>query len=172
MLHFADIPVAYSEEQIERGLWAMFGGQIGCAGYLFDVRVEFEIREACIESMFNVFRDHVALQPGGERDGFYWMWWDMLLNTLELRKRPEEYRSGRATLTEDEEQIIDAIFRTLCRILDLDHKGCQWAAIHGMGHLYHPSMQVRTQEYLEKYRDQLSEEDVLWIEAARQNRIM
>jgi len=170
--HFASITTAYSDEQIEQGLWAVFGGTIDCGQYLFTPTVSIETRVRCIESMYCVFRDVVVHQAGGERDTFYWMWWDLILHTDALRKGPEGYRSGYATLTSDEEQIIDAIFATLCRILDLDHKGCQWAAIHGMGHLYHPSMQVRTQAYLDKYRAQLSEDDVLWIERARQNRII
>jgi hypothetical protein len=100
------------------------------------------------------------------------MWWDMILSTGALRKHPQEYRFGYAKLTADEAAIIDTIFRTLSRILDIPHRGCQWAAIHGMGHLYHPEVQMRLQRYLDEHRGELSEDDVMWIQATGQNRIM
>jgi hypothetical protein len=169
---FAELPGTYSAEQIEQGLWAMFGCDIDCAQYLFDTRVAFEHRAACIESMFYVFRDYVAPHPADERDSFYWMWWDMILHTNGLCKGPSEYRLGYAKLTDDEERVIDVMFATLCRILDLDSKRCQWMAIHGMGHMYHPSVQVRLKQYIDQHTSQLSEDDLLWIWGAGQNRIV
>ncbi len=67
--------------------------------------------------------------------------------------------------------MIETIFQTLSKILALDHRGCQICALHGLGHLYHPSSEQLVQKYLDKYRAEFSDEDVQWIEYCRDNSV-
>jgi hypothetical protein len=168
--NFRAIVHRYSPEQIEQGLWAVFSGDIDCQRYLFQPWVDRAARVACIESMYWVFHGAVAQQRCGSQ-GTFWMWWDLILHTNGLSKRPTDYRLGHVQLTEDEECIIDAIYRTCSRILEIPHRGCQWSAIHGMGHLYHPEMPARLQQFLDEHREELSEQDIVWVQAAAENRI-
>ncbi len=88
VLHFSEVAGAYSAEQIEQGLWALFGSEIDCGQYLFTSAVNVNARVQCIDSMYCVFRDVVTHQTGDEKDTFYWMWWDMILHTRAFRNSP------------------------------------------------------------------------------------
>ena len=50
----------YSHEELNQGLWAVFGAAISCEQYLFDPTVDLGLRIDCIESMYVPFRDVVA----------------------------------------------------------------------------------------------------------------
>lgn len=68
--------------------------------------------------------------------------------------------------------MVDAIYQTLSRILDINHRGCQWCALHGMGHLYHPLKRDAVQSYLNLHREDLNREDVQWLEACRDGSVL
>jgi hypothetical protein len=60
------------------------------------------------------------------------MWWDSLCYDWHCGNRSRD-RGG-------EDQLMqDVIFETLTKILALDSVACQTAALHGFGHLHHPS---------------------------------
>ena len=179
----------YSHEQLNQGLWAVFGAAISCERFLFDPAVDFALRIDCIESMYLPFRDVVANSAVGKRDSFYWMWWDMILHTfwhmadkfdyasLPDSKQMLEAMYQRALqfdyegLSEDAKQILVAMYQTLLKILALDHLGCQWSALHGLGHLHHPRGADTVQCYLDVHRIELSDEDARWVEACRDGKI-
>ncbi|HTA70107.1 MAG TPA: hypothetical protein VK776_17585 [Bryobacteraceae bacterium] len=161
--NFAELTNVYSHEQLDQGLWAIFGVGISCERYLFDSTVESTLRMDCIESMYLPFKDVAACCSTDISQSFYWMWWDMILHTFWQAANTEDY----STLNDDQKQMADAMYQTLSRILALDHRGCQWCSLHGLGHLHHPSVQQTVQNYLNVYRSQLSDEDVQWIEACR-----
>jgi hypothetical protein len=52
----------------------------------------------------------------------------------------------------------------LLKILALDHRGCQWSALHGLGHLHHPLGPEIVQRYLDVHRKELTDEDAQWVE--------
>jgi hypothetical protein len=76
-----------------------------------------------------------------------------------------------AGLSEDSKQILEAIYQTLLKILALEHPACQWSALHGLGHLHHPLAPATVQSYLDVHRDELSNDDVQWIEGCRDGQI-
>jgi hypothetical protein len=199
---FAELAKVYSSEQLDQGLWAVFGSGISCERYLFDPSVESQLRIDSVESMYLPFRDVVTRHSGDIQETFYWMWWDMILHTLwsaaeyddstlndpALRDDPERFfealnelmsktRAFRpfehnfGALTNDQKQVSEAIYRTLSRILALDHRGCQRCALHGLGHSYHPLSGVLVQSYLDAHRGELSGQDEQWIEACRDHRV-
>ncbi len=120
--------------------------------------------------MYLPFRDVVASYTGDVKESFYWMWWDIILHGL--HPAPKEYKYGYVTLTGDQSQMIETIFQTLSKILALDHRGCQICALHGLGHLYHPSLQKLVREYLDEHRREFSAEDVKWIEDCRDSSVL
>ncbi len=135
--NFAELAKIYSPEQLDQGLWAVFAN-VRCGQYLFDTEIDSRLRIDCVESMYIPFRDVVAGRTTDVKESFYWMWWDIILH--ELYPVPKEYKYGYLTLTDDQAQMVEAIFRTLSKIFTLDHRGCQICALHGLGHLYHPSL--------------------------------
>ena len=188
---FAQLTTVYSSEQLNQGLWAVFGAGISCERCLFDPTVDLQLRIECIESMVLPFRDVVALSAVDKRDSFCWMWWDMILHTFWQDADKFDYASlsgssknivetmyqralqfDYAGLSEDSKQILEATFQTLRRILALDHPACQWNALHGLGHLHHPMVRETVQRYLDAHRSELSEEDVRWVEGCSEGKII
>jgi hypothetical protein len=160
---FSELRKIYSTEQLDQGLWAVFGAGISCERYLFDPTVDLELRIGCIESMYLPFRDVVANSAIGKCDSFYWMWWDMILCTFWLVDGADGY----STLSPDRKQILEAMYQTLLKILALNHPACQWSALHGLGHLNHPLGGDTVERYLDIHRNELADEEVLWIERCR-----
>jgi len=188
--NFSELTKVYSHEQLDQGLWAVFGAGISCERYLFDPDVDLRSRLECISSMYLPFRDVVAHGTVDKRDSFYWIWWDMILHTFwqEVDKFDYANLSGSskqiletmyqralvfdyAGLSEDSKQILEAIYQTLLKILALEHPACQWSALHGLGHLHHPLAPATVQSYLDVHRDELSNDDVQWIEGCRDGQI-
>ena len=162
---YSELVKAFSPEQLNQGLRAVFGSGIDCQRYLFDAAVEVKLRIECVESMYLPFRDVVGSSVGDIWETFYFMWWDMILHSFD--PMPNEYKYGHLTLTADQEQMIDAIYHTLARTLALNHRGCQLCALHGLGHLYHPSKEELVQRYLDEHRGELSVQDMQWVEGCR-----
>lgn len=67
--------------------------------------------------------------------------------------------------------MVETIFQTLAKILALDHRGCQIRALHGLGHLYHPSSEKLVQGNLDEHRSEFSAEGVKWIEDCRDSSV-
>ncbi len=136
--------------------------------------------------MYIPFRDVVALRTGDKRGRAYWMWWDFVVHTfwlstdqcrldysgLDAEQLMDRYKQiaaahDFAALTDEEKLTAETIFLTLLKILAIDNVSCQWAALHGFGHLHHPSAARIVQEYLDAHRAELDEEDVQWVESSR-----
>lgn len=88
----SELPSIYSLEQLDQGLWALFGAGIRCGKYLFDCDVNRGARKSCVESMYLPFKDVVARRITDIRESFYWMWWDTILHDFNLS--PHEYEYG------------------------------------------------------------------------------
>ena len=58
----------------------------------------------------------------------------------------------------------------MLKILVLDHPACHWSALHGLGHLNHPLVRETVQSYLDSHRDELTAEDVRWLDGCRDGR--
>jgi hypothetical protein len=193
-LGFSGLTKVYSHEELNQGLWAVFGAGISCEQHLFDPTVDLGLRIACVESMYLPFRDVVARSAIRKCDSFYWMWWDMILHTFwdkaeghqidysALLKYGKEglkrfYETLLANgfdysaLSLDLKQVHEAMYQTLLTILALDHTACQWSALHGLGHLRHPLGREVVQSYLDAHRSGLTDEDVRWVEDCRDGKI-
>jgi hypothetical protein len=187
--NFSEVTKVYSHEQLNQGLWAVFGAA-SCERFLFDPAVHLGLRVDCVESMYVPFRDVVASSAINEAESFYFMWWDMILHTFWGMADKFDYASlsggskqivetmyqralefDYAGLSEEDKQILVAVYRTLRRILAIDDRGCQWSALHGLGHLHHPLVHETVQNYLDAHRDELTNEDVQWIEGCRDGQI-
>ena len=191
---FSELTHVYSHEQLDQGLWAVFGAAISCERFLFDPTVDLGLRIDCIESMYLPFRDVVAHSLIDKRDSFYWMWWDMILHTfwhiadkfdyVALAREPNQ--TGQtiyqimmeralvfdyAALSVDAKQTAEAMYQTLLKILALDHPACQWSALHGLGHLHHPLGREPVQNYLDAHQGELTYADMKWVEACRDGAI-
>lgn len=169
-LNYSELTKIYSSEQLDQGLWAVFGAAISCEQYLFDPIVDLRSRISCIESMYIPFRGVVAHSAIDKHDSFFWMWWDMILHTF--WQMADNYKFDYPGLSGDGKQVLEAMYQTLCRILALDHPACQWSALHGLGHLRHPSGRQTVQSFLDAHRNELTEEDVKWIETCRDGKNM
>lgn len=162
----SELTKVYSPEQIDQGLWAVFGPGINCERFLFDPSVELNPRIACIEAMYPPFRDVVAKSNLGKTDSFYWMWWDMIFHT-DYFNASNDFE----TFSSDAKRILEVIHETLVKILALDHPACQWSALHGLGHSPHPKARDVVREYLRLHRGELNEEDAEWVRCCSQGRI-
>lgn len=167
---FSELTKVYSHQELDQGLWAVFGAGISCEQFLFDPAVDLALRIDCIESMHLPFRDVVAHSSLGKEESFYFMWWDMILHTFWhiYYSTDDNYHK----LPADGKQMFDAMYQTLLRILALNHRGCQWSALHGLGHLRHPLGREAVQNYLDVHRRELTDEDLKWVEGCRDGRIM
>ncbi len=159
---FSELTKAYSHQELDQGLWAVFGAGISCEQYLFDPAVDIGLRIECIESMYFPFRDVVAQSSLGRDESFYFMWWDMILHTFWhiYYSTDDDYQK----LPADGKQMFESMYQTLLKILALDHTACQWSALHGLGHLHHPLVRQTVQKYLDLHRGDLSEEELEWVE--------
>ena len=160
--NFTELAKAYSDEKLDQGLWAVFGAGISCERFLFDPTVDTVLRKHCIESMYLPFSNVVTRSITDVRESFYWMWWDMILHTF-WGTDGSDYLA----LNSDRKQMAEAMYKTLSRILALDHRGCQWCALHGLGHLHHPAVRDIVQSYLDVHRNELTDEELGWVEAFR-----
>ena len=118
---FSELTMVYSPEELNQGLWAVFGAGISCEQFLFDPAVDLALRIDCIESMYFPFRDVVAHSTIDKWDSFYWMWWDMILHTFWhiYYSTDDNYQK----LSTDGKQMFEAMYQTLLRILALNHRG-------------------------------------------------
>lgn len=164
---FAELTKVYSHEQLDQGLWAAFGAGISCERFLFDTTVDPRLRIDAIESMYFPFRDVVARTTADVRESFYWMWWDMILHTF---WGMDDY--DYSALEGDRERMAETMYKTLSRILALDHRGCQLCALHGLGHLHHPLVGDTVQSYLNAHGIECESEDMKWVESCRDGSIL
>ncbi len=131
----------YSKGQLEQGFWAMIS-HIECAVavVIWETSVPFEARGSCVRAMYHLYERFFLKQPLETSSN---MWWDVLAYDWHCDNR------SRANGGEDE-LMQDVMFETLERILTLPSETCQAAALHGLGHLHHPSTQAAIERYLKR----------------------
>jgi hypothetical protein len=72
-------------------------------------------------------------------------------------------------LNEDERSILESMLSSLTRILAIDNEVCQACALHGLGHLHHPSVPDVIDAYLAQNPDRF---DTEWIQRCRNSTVM
>jgi len=130
----------YSKAQLEAGFWAIHGAAFdGSVQHLiWNLDVPFRTRCECVQSMADLFKRFFATEP---LETSVSMWWDSLCYEWECGNRDRQ-RGG------EDRSMQDVIFEVLADILQSDSETCQGAALHGLGHLHHPSTYELVQNYL------------------------
>ena len=139
----------YSEEQLEQGLWFMFGpgGEAWFAGLLRDGQLALELRQRFISAIFDLYE---RLLSKVQLETATFMLWDLLI---------DQFFNGDADDHVIPVEIAATMFETLSRILALPDQQSQRAALHGLGHLRHKDTPAIVSDYLARHAS-LSDEIV------------
>jgi hypothetical protein len=132
----------FSAEQLEQGFWELQNVAIDFSvGFLLaDKTLPLQLRMNCITAMYNLYREFFSIHKLEEAGG---MWWDGVITAYKLSACPE--------LPNDDVTLRNVLFETLTRILQDDSLEYSGAALHGMGHLRHPSTENIILAYLEAH---------------------
>jgi hypothetical protein len=168
-LNFGPIGNKYSIDQVDQAVWGMLGANLRLYEFVFDPSVPIENRLACIQSMYHVYSDfvtHLRTDLGPNLTGFY-MWWDLLLHGFWTSNKPHfpgTYKGDSSKLDAESRLMLDVMFETLHRILSLPDKESQKSALHGLGHLDHPSVRDEVQQFIDTRESDFKLE---WLEQCR-----
>jgi hypothetical protein len=151
----------FSRAQLEEGFWAIQASSLECSVYniLSDTNLPFAVRNDCITSMFDLFRNFFAKEPLETAGN---MWWDSLCYDWQCGNRKRERGS-------EDLLLQDVMFQTLASILDLDSEPCHGAALHGLGHLHHPETEKLVQRFVERHPRLTEEQKKYALAAAKFN---
>lgn len=171
---FGRIGAAHSLQQLDQGLWAMLGPSLELNQYLWDERIALEKRQTCIRSMYFVFANYLAHLPEVKMETSFFMWWDFVAKQfwfdLEFRQGVPEGDISR--LGPDSKGLMDTMFESLRRILELPDDKAQSAALHGLGHLHHPEVKLLVQGYIDGCAKGWTEEHLQWVKQCRDGAVM
>jgi hypothetical protein len=170
--NFGQIATKYTIEQIDQGVWGIFGANLELYELIFDPAVPLENRLSCIRSMYHVNSDfvtHLQRELGPDLSAFY-MWWDLILHGFWNPNKPHfpgTYRGDASKLDQESRQVLDVMFETLQRILSLPDRKSQESALHGLGHLHHPGVHDVVQQFIDTRGSDFKME---WLEQCRDGR--
>ena len=174
-LEFGTLPRTHSWSQIDQGVWGVLMLPCECSNHIVSDKVPLALRLSCIQAMYHVFADAVATLPKGvPMETCFFMWWDIIAGAFFMEHghwSHEVFHPER----EDVRQVHDVILDTLVRILALEDRRCQGAALHGLGHLHHPQGAEIVQKFIDVHRAELSDSDQArppWLEACRDGTVM
>lgn len=147
----------FTKQQLEGGFWSIMGyTHEWSAGNIIDYSdAPLSSRKECIESMATLFERLFANEP---LETSVHMWWDSLCYAWHCGNRSRE-RGG------EDSELQDIFFRTLAKVLAVDSWICQGAALHGLGHLHHPSTAELVDRFVEEHPS-LTKEQVAYAHAA------
>jgi hypothetical protein len=150
-LDFEAVGRRYSQQQIDQGLWFLFGYPYWLGDrYLEGNEVPLALRLACVEAMIVPFRDYLQ-RVQDDSGGIFYMWWDHV-----RMEGPETVPVAR---------------RVLEQILQLEGWPCQEAALHGLNHL-RPDKEASAivARFLDEHGASLNPEDFAYAEDCRDGR--
>jgi hypothetical protein len=120
----------FSTAQIEQGFW-LIGSSASepFIEHLWNAAVPWPERAACVAAMEQLYADCLAV---GEYDSVDYMWTDFLAHGYDFGSRhPAE--------SAEDARMQQALFDLFARLLARPEPICQYAALHGLGHLRHPA---------------------------------
>jgi hypothetical protein len=137
------LPEKYSKAQLEQGFWAIHGAAFDASAQhlIWNTNVPFRSRCECVKSMSDLFKRLFATEA---LETSVEMWWDSLCYEWECGNRNRE-RGG------EDREMQDVIFEVLAGLLQTDSDTCQYAALHGLGHLHHPATEELIEVYLRQH---------------------
>jgi hypothetical protein len=161
---FVEVANTYSLAQVDQAIWFLLGAPIEFGDYLREPQISRDLRKCCVESMYRVFADFVAVSDVLVMENCFYMWWDMLLGDF--------YRPNEDELDEDAKDIENTILDTLTRILGLDDLRTQQYALHGLGHMKHPKARDVVAGYINARGEEWTEEGRQWLYQCRDGTVM
>jgi len=186
---FASIATKYTSAQVDQAIWGLWS--IRCLQqFLFERMVPLESRVGCIRAMSHVYIDYVSKRekdPDKDDDGGIWMWWDLIVHDfwvelicekVPLASRvdpstynavPVAYRDDPSTIDSESRILLEAMFETLTAILAIPNRSSQQSALHGLGHLYHPSVHDTVQRFIDSNPTGF---ELKWLEQCRDCRVL
>lgn len=153
----------YTKDQLQQGLWISMGGGLNhftAYDLVWESNLSIDIKEKLICSMYDLYSNVFIQDPLMYTCN---MWWDSFAYSF-FRIDPNK--------NIEHQRIQNAMFATLQKILLLDSMDCQFAALHGLGHLRHPNTTIVIHEYIQKNRDSLTDDDIAYAEACITGNIM
>ncbi len=131
---------------------------------VWDKDIPIELREAFVRSMYDLFAQFFAVEPLTPNGATtVYMWWDWLAYPFHMLQMDRMEGKSEAeilsrnhywdALSEDAQRLRQVMFETLSRILQIDSPLCQIAAIHGLGHLFHPDTPKLLTSYMESRKE-------------------
>lgn len=169
---FSTLPAGYSWGQINQAVWAILSYPAEMTQILAQTGSPLYLRLECIRSMYHVYAEVIApLDPAVPMENCFYMWWDLVgerfcWNAGHHGNRPFSPKD------EGHRQMHDTILSTLLRILQLGDKRCEYAALHGLGHLHHADGVKAIRQYIDTHTASLSPEDLTWLQECRDGTMM
>lgn len=173
---FDQIVSKYSPGQVDQAIWAFFGSYYELYEVMFDASLPLADRLECIRSIYFVYAGGLAERAAVlELTGFF-MLWDLVLHGFWDSAQPRipgtfpgTYRGDPSKLDTESRLLLDAMFETLSRILEIQVRETQRCALHGLGHLHHPGVHDLVQRFIETSGAELG---LKWLEQCRDGSIL
>jgi hypothetical protein len=168
---FGPIASEYSLPQVDQAIWGVLGENLRLYEFLFDPSIPLPSRLGCVRSMYSVYSGFVAKMktaPDPNLSGFF-MWWDLILHGFWASLVPGSSWGDASKLYPESRVLLDVMFETLKRILDLPHAEARRCALHGLGHLHHPGVRETVQRYIDANAFGL---DLAWLEKCRDGSVL
>lgn len=154
-LHWASLAKPHSSKVHDKALWRLKSEPIWVGFYIQDSDVPMDERVQMVEAL-----KHITLaipEVHGPREpmetGYYMLW----------------HTVGKAC---NASETADACFEVLKELLwNLDER-IQYSALHGLGHLNHPSRPALVSEFIQRADSKLSQEERTWLQECRDGTVM
>ena len=131
----------FTEAELEQGFWAIQSDILDCSvtAQIFNSDLPRQLRIQCIQSMYTLYQKLFAIKPLYTSSN---MWWDSIAY---------DWHCGNLSRSNGGEELWlqDAIFDTLKQIITISSPVCQYAALHGLGHLHHPETSKLISNFLQ-----------------------
>lgn len=183
----------YSWSQINSLFWFILSSG-GCTEFL-DVLFKIDdadtdnlnlLRKTCILEMAKPF-EFLAKSPLSQLqtdalfyENFYYMWWDLVYTGMWMAFKtvhPNDATAGETrfaygNLTDFEKELFDATISTLKIILQFECVETDFCALHGLGHSAHPDAPKIVDQYIDKYRSEMNDEEYQFCLECKNGTIM
>jgi hypothetical protein len=147
---FGEIAERFSPEQVDQGLWYLFGEPFWLASQLNAEEISAAQISELTQTMYYPFRDYYQNREPQYTGTAFYMWWDNL------------------SLGYPNPVLETAAIAVLQEILALPNQGCRHAALHGLCHLFpDPRASSIIDRYVEENRASMSEEEIDWVKLCR-----
>lgn len=171
---FVTLAPTYSLPQIDQALWSILGPYFDLTEFIFNSSVSEEKCAECIRSMYVVYSEFFSkLEPKpDETITSFFMWWDLISHRFwwdPNMNHPGTYKGDPSKLDAVSRRLLDVVFETLQRILEIQDTVTQRCALHGLGHLYHPDVRELVQRYIDSGKSELP---LAWVEQCRDGKVL